>query len=312
MSEEKYSILSLTALEDIENMSSVLRWKKRLHPKIYEYYLLKKLPIKQEEVFYLNEPGLRIFLPFTKEDIKEKQDLVKRFTNKLAQKLVCNYLFAEKGLREYIELPYIGCSWLLNYILFPEILEKIVKTYQIDCKNMKLVLMDSSDSRMEYLLELLLPHLNYLTIITDRPEFFDHFIEYAFHNTGLVVEVITKPITDTLSGDFIIYLGVSEENSGADKLYYKFEKNAVVLLLDTEKLSAEHIHSRRKDLKIIYDYYITIQDERINKELVSEILCGLNWRVKAFAEHKGHIHYINEVEEIKKRYKIELKYINSL
>ncbi len=312
--DKTYTIVSLVPSGETEFDFPIWKWKKKMPTKLYQYYLLKKLPIKKEEVFYMKELGHRIYLPFSMDEKKDNQVLINQFLKKLKHKEQLNHVFAEKELREYLDLPYIGSPWLLNFLMFPQIMEKVVYDYQIDCKNMKLVLLDSNDSRIEYVLELMLPYLNYLTIVTSRVVHFNDFVDYAFESTGLVVEVLNAPLEETIPGDFIISLGSAEkeDNLFYHKAYHYFDKKAVLLLLDADPTKLWHMYYRRKDLIIIYDTFITIYGDKVDRELAVELLCNKHWRLKAFAEHRGNLHYQQEVEELTRKYEMEIREINVL
>lgn len=120
-------------------------------------------------------------------------------------------LFGKGKLWEYIKNYYEEESvrrvpFYLPYIYMKEIFRYLCRYGKIPQKAVSMVLIDGGDSRTDYFLYEFLEELNYLTIITDRPEYFESLQERAFQELGLLIDLVKpwekKHISGNLLWDF--------------------------------------------------------------------------------------------------------------
>jgi hypothetical protein len=172
-------------------------------------------------------------------------------------------------------------------------MKMILIEHNISYKHLKLVIIDSEDYKMEYLLELFVKDLNFLTIVTNRVEYFEEIQQMIYDTTGLVIDVVSNPVKDPIDGDIII-----DASQKINKNYNYFNKNAVVIDLEANKEKLQYLYSRRKDLKVIYDIVLSVQGTIVNNEMFfifmkakSVVFCNF---VRRNSRNYGVIDLINE------------------
>ena len=117
-------------------------------------------------------------------------------------------------------------SRLLPYLMIREGTEWICNRHHIDRRGFQPVVVDSGDSDTEYVLAQIGQDLNFLTILTSRPEFFEEYVEQLYAQTGLMASVLTKPLYGQIQGNVVLDL-----NKAADRDYRYYPQNAIVLEL---------------------------------------------------------------------------------
>lgn len=117
-------------------------------------------------------------------------------------------LFGKKVLTTYLWNYYKEESegripFYLPYIYMEEILDFMRRYGKIPRKQMKMVLIDGGDLRTEYFLYEMLEKFNFLTIVTNRKEYFEGLGERAFQELGLLVELVLPWEEKQLSGNLL-------------------------------------------------------------------------------------------------------------
>lgn len=134
----------------------------------------------------------------TKPEIPRKIRLKSRIFGKTVQtKYLWNYYQEESESRIPFYLPYIYRKEIVD----------IMRRYgQISRRQMDFVLIDGGDQRTEYFLYDFLEKAHFLTIITDRREYFEGLQERAFQELGTLIELVLpweeKKISGNLLWDF--------------------------------------------------------------------------------------------------------------
>lgn len=177
---------------------------------------------------------------------------------------------------------------LMDYILFPQIFAEIIKKYKITCKYLKLIIIDSGDELVEYLLAILIPYMNYLTIVTDRSEYFTPLIDWVYEEEGLTIELIKPPLKEEIQGQLIIDMKRNDF-----RYYVFFEKSAVILDMAYSKEKHSYLEQRRKDLIIIYNLKVLKDGKIIDKEQIGYQLWKANWTIKRLESRQ----YIRKLED---------------
>lgn len=303
--EKEFAIISL--LERKEERSSK-KWKKYLPEAWYKRLLLQKLSVVKKEIEIGKEKGVHIQLPFTKVEAKKYGwEYVERYLEKVAQSYDLEAYFLDKEIRGCISYSVTYCDWLLRYLLFEAIFEKIVKDYQMDCKTLKVVLIDSGDDRTIYILELLLGRLNHFILLTKRKEHFSNLVEKIYETEGLMIELRGRPLKEEMEGDIII-----DMSKDAYKEYNYVKERGVILCMEKDRNTIGYLYNRKRNLKIIYDIVYTIQEEYMEDELASVILRRKNWRLNQFAQNGFGQMGALEVKSLCDLYDIELKELKVL
>lgn len=124
-------------------------------------------------------------------------------------------IFGKRKIWEYIGAYYEEESegrvpFYLPYIFLKECYRYLCKTAGITKKQVRMVLIDGGDARIDYVLYEFLEELNYLTIITERPAYFESLQERAFQKLGLLIDLVLpweeKQVQGNLLWDFTDHL----------------------------------------------------------------------------------------------------------
>lgn len=278
-------------------------WKKKIFRERYFNKLYKKLPHKQKIIEVMHVCGLQIELPFIQEQMEEiDQDFLECYIKKVMDEYEFSSCYLERDLyfmRNRIQSPK---SWIFKYMLFPEGMKKFFHTYGISQKEARYVVVDGGNQKIEMVLQCLIPNANYMTVVTKRPEFFQNAVEEVFDETGLLIQVLTDMLTETIHGNVVVFLGGSPVS-----LYSRLEAGAYVIDLGFTDQKLEYILSRRKDLTIFYDFEIDFQGESVEKELAAEVITRDSWKLKRFLEKREVSLEPDEMNELAGQYQISVK-----
>lgn len=92
-----------------------------------------------------------------------------------------------------------------------EILKCVLAAKQISYKKLELVIVDADEGRdgeddrdIREVLSQLTPKLNYLLLVTDRPDHYDGFIYTMYEENGLIVQQIPKSARKSVRGNLIL------------------------------------------------------------------------------------------------------------
>lgn len=250
---------------------------RRVSLKLYYRTLIKKLPMKLGKFQFLGDSIPCVMLPFTKE---QKACLPENYIDEYIEK-VMNVLGINRAycMEELQERDYERAErerTLIKYVYIEELVNIGMNKLHLKEKDMKLVVIDSGDKRVEHVLELFTNNLNYLTIITNREEYFTGFREMIYDTTGLVVEFEQLPLTTHIEGNIIIDL-----DSESYKSYNFFPYGACVIDVNSAAKKRQYLQERRKDLTIIYDVKLLYQGDIIKREMLVNYLRAKSMNIEA-------------------------------
>lgn len=100
-------------------------------------------------------------------------------------------------------------SFFLYMSRVPEVLTYLRRTSGIPLRDLELVVVDNPTEpawQVERILELLVPELNLLYVLTDRPEYFRELSEEVFEEQGLLMTLTGRPEIRT-AGNLVLDLG---------------------------------------------------------------------------------------------------------
>ena len=105
-----------------------------------------------------------------------------------------NYYERESEKRVPFYLPYIYMTGCFDYL----------RRYgQIPKKRIQMVLIDDGDFRTDYFLKNYLEEFNYLTLVTERKEYFESLQERAFQELGLLIDLFYPWEKKILQGNLV-------------------------------------------------------------------------------------------------------------
>ncbi len=116
--------------------------------------------------------------------------------------------FGKQKLSEYLWDYYERESehrvpFYLPYIYRKECFDYLRRYGQIPKKQVTLILIDGGDYRSDLLLSEFLEELNYLTIVTERKEYFENLQERAFMELGLLIDLFYPWEEKNLQGNLV-------------------------------------------------------------------------------------------------------------
>lgn len=116
--------------------------------------------------------------------------------------------FGKHKISEYIRDYYeresqMRVPFYLPYIFLKENFDYLRRYGKIPKQQISMVLIDGNDERIDYFLYEFLEELNFLTIVTDRKEYFESLQERAFQELGLLIELTWPWEAKNLRGNMV-------------------------------------------------------------------------------------------------------------
>lgn len=290
----------MRTIEKMED-NKYLKLKRYLPKKIYLYYLKKYGKSFIDESVYLGENGDIIMLPFTMSEFEELDENYKKsYIENVIKKHEMKYLYAEPSLSKIIRKIDDNLiqeySKILIYIMFDQIMNLAIKDNCIDRKEMRLTIIDSGDSKIDYILDLIIHDLNHLTIITQRAEYFKEYVDIIYDNTGLVIEVIAKIFEVESKSDLII-------DMSKKRFHYQ---NGVIIDMESDIVKRQYQYSRKRDTCIIYDIKICSGIQVVDNELLGFFLLRNHPDIQNFLEETNYNLRKNSLQEVSKELDLKL------
>ena len=256
----KYSII---ATMDKKEENKFLKLKRYLPKRIYLYYMKKYGKTIYKENVYLGEKGDTIMLPFTSGEFDElDEDYRLSYIEKIIKEYDIHHLYVDVNLRKFIckidETLIRQYGTILMYMMLPCMLEHVLYDHNIDRKEMRLIIIDSGDYKVDYVLNLLVNDLNYLKIFTDRPEYFNEFVDTIYDNTGLITEPVSSFSEIEDSGSVIIDLS---------RNHYRYS-GRIVIDMESDLSKRQYQNLRNKNTRIIYDVKLSSANQEVDNELL--------------------------------------------
>ncbi len=90
------------------------------------------------------------------------------------------------------------------------ILERVLACKNLACRNMELVVIDADqirdedDNDIQLILDALEQRLNYLLLITDRPDSYQRFMDEMYEENGLIVQQLPKSARRQARGNLVL------------------------------------------------------------------------------------------------------------
>lgn len=278
---------------------------KRISVDWYYKNLMKRLPMKLGKLTFLGDSIPCAMLPFTKE---EKSNLpsqyLDQYIEEVMKRLNINRAYCMEELQERDNERAERERSLIKFLYLRQLVGVARDKLHIKEKDMKLVIIDSGDKRVEHVLELFVNNLNYLTIITNREEYFTGFRDMIYDTTGLVVEFEELPLKNHIDGNIIIDL-----DSDCYKSYNFFSYGSCVIDVNSSAKKRQYLQERRKDLTIIYDVNLLYQGNIIKKNMMVNYLRAKSINIEAiYGEYYRNINQ-NEILELLEECKIKIMVI---
>ncbi len=271
-------------------------------------HLQKVLKFQKEDIYLLGKRGILVELPFEEEEVNS---MPVQYLEDYIKKIIENYnvscCYLRKELSFLKERFQANKKWIFRYLLFQEGISQFLEASGIEKKDARFVIIDSGDKKMEMILEVILEYANYLTIVTNRGEYFQNAVDIIYEELGLVVQIQLKQMQKNIDGNVVINL-----DRDYYQIYNNFQKDACVVDLEFTDKKLEYLFNRRKDIKILYDYDIIADNTKLDPDLVAEIIIEDNWRLNRFVNGRESVISVNELKSINHCYHIEIEKMRCL
>lgn len=241
----------------------------RILPKYFkDKYIIKTNPFILNEIQYLNTGGYEIVLPFIKEEI----DSFKAITifNDTLSKL--------EDLRVTVASTDIKIQDFNSKILFMEgknilaffmlqAIKKALKFLERDLKYTEVLIIDDKNSDNTYnIIDAIYSELNYLTVFTERADYFTEYAKKIYADTGLNLQILEQNKSAIKDADLIINL------SSNINLDYFYKRGAIYFDLCNNSEKTVEILRKREDLNIIDDLIMSYNNSSIDNSLLETVL----------------------------------------
>ncbi|WP_455717920.1 hypothetical protein [Anaerosporobacter sp.] len=278
---------------------------KRISVKWYYKNLIRKLPMKLGKLTFLGDSIPCVMLPFTKDEKDSLPDqYLDQYIEAIMKHLNINRAYCIDELQERDNERAERERTLIKLLYLEQLVYIGRDRLHINEKDMKLVVIDSMDKRIEHVLEQFINNLNYLTIITNREEYITGFRDMIYDTAGLVVECEELPLKSHIEGNIIIDL-----DSESYKNYNFFPYGACVIDVNSSAKKRQYLQERRKDLSIIYDVDLLYQGNIIKKDMMVKYLRAKSMNIEAiYGEYYRNVNQ-NEILALLEACKIKVKEI---
>lgn len=215
----------------------------KLPNSIVDWYLFRYRPFYIEKYQLAEAEGykIKIYQPYEQQTEKQKKQ-IENILFMLQQKEVAILL-----TNGNIELPHmidIASGNVINALFVLEAAKKALKRQSKTLQQSKFVIIDGGDVIIDLVLEVLYPYVNYISIYTNREQYFLEKAEEIYEECGLRIEFFygTK---NKLFDTFDIVVNCSHNIDNYD---YKLQKNAFFFDVVKNKQKMQQLMARRKDL----------------------------------------------------------------
>lgn len=265
--------------------------KKRISKKSYYRGLLNKKKVIIGEYHVLKDCIPCYMFPFTKEDkehISEEQ--LNQFMNRILKQYKIKRAYCIGNLKENGKERVERDRTVLKELYLKELINEGMKKKKIKKKDLRLVLLDSKDERMDFILNWITEDLNYLTIITDRQEYFREFIDKIYDTSGLIVVLEPFTVCEQIEGNLVLDMAADQY-----KCYKYFEKDSYVIDIESTSKKRLYCKERRNDLTINYDIKISYNGDTIPNDIVMNYLRAKSYRIEDMYTYTYHSIFISDV-----------------
>lgn len=308
----RVTIFSTIQEEDREKLG-ISKWRKRLPYRWYQSYLMKCMPIYRKEVSYYGIDCYQICLPFQESELQQyEEEFLLDFMEQCIKKEEIEFCYFEKNIAFACKNFCLDYSWVIPYLMFPKMLELVMKQNHLRLEEIRPFIIDSNDRKIEYILDYMVPHLNYLVIQTNRKKEFEPFVEAVYEQYGLVIEVLSIQ-QESMEKSSLIQAQIKQCNVIIDldkssyKQYLYLKKGSIVLDLNQSIEKETYLSSRRSDLKKYKtnDFRITIAGETIDLQLAAILFVSQVWKINQLTRNKAGLSY-QEGKEVIQRNQLKI------
>lgn len=282
---------------------------KFLKPKTIKKKLLKKFPYTIETTEYLGEENYLVKLPIIT-SINEMEDeeyikkVIKEFNSKILRYNINVLVLCEelKCYGEYFDIQ-VAKERFLGLLYISRLIKEVNEIISKQPKDIKYVILDGNNSLAAYIIDNIGQNINSLTLVTEDPQKYEEITHRVYNDSGLAIQVIKNNIVQEIQGDIIINC-CREYN----KHFYCWQKKAILVDFISNKEIIKDILAKRKDIKIIYDINVSIENKLISDDIVLAIMLNNNRVLRSFYAYNYRSEMKERILEIIKSYGKDMEF----
>lgn len=248
--------------------------------------LLKKVPLKLSIIKMFDVEGFIVQLPLTYDIFYDKDEyfiknILKESTNLMQDENSIIFIYPHELLPYVVDFNVLVTdNKAIPFFFMNQIIEKCIRYTKKPQKDLHFVIIDGADTLSQYCIDLIYKNINYLTIVTNRREYFEDKINEIFKETGLIVELVTESLQKRLESDIII--NCSKENN---KNFYYFNKQSIIIDFISSSQQIRNIMIKRKDIIVIDSISLKINGELIDTVLAQAAILTDNRILRRWVFH---------------------------
>ncbi|NMA85174.1 MAG: hypothetical protein GX962_15070 [Epulopiscium sp.] len=252
----------------IEESSS--SWKNQFLLKAQNYYIKKRQPIFLQEIEIADVIGYEVQIPGILEDIIKNEMVSRaRLLTKLMvqlQKYEVEVMAWEQPWldQEQLNIPVVQGQEMILFFILPAIL-KILPIISKPLESLEICVIGGPNKRTNLILDLIYPHFNFLTLMTEKPDTFLKKGEQIYEEVGLLVNFVEKKYNRVIHEDVIINLEPD------DTSFYFCKKGTVYFDYSGSREHTKKILLNRNDIIVIDDLSLLYQEQEFSTKLLELI-----------------------------------------
>ncbi|TCT14671.1 hypothetical protein EDC18_105153 [Natranaerovirga pectinivora] len=270
--------------------------------------ILLKVPIEISEINIAGIEGYEVQIPITASILKEKDEnyirtIIDDSINQMIDEECHSFVFPEE-IMPYVEDKEIVISngKGLQFLLLDKVIEKCINLSEKKLKELNFVIIDGQDSLSDFCIDYLYDKVNYLTIVTKRPVYFEETKEFIFEETGLAVEVLEDPLNNYIESDIVINCR-KEKN----KAFYFYNKKAFLIDFVSDKSEIKNVLLKRKDLQVVDDISLKINKIEYDTKLLQAAIFSQNRIFRSWLMYGYKKDMIDRIEKVLSQFNLEVK-----
>lgn len=252
-------------LENIYIKSKIMK----ILPKYFkDKYIIKTNPFILDEIQYLNTGGYEIVLPFIKEEIDSfKAITIFNDTLSKLEDLSVTVASTDIKIQDFnSKILFMEGKNILAFFMLQAI-KKALKFLERDLKYTEVLIIDDKNSDNTYnIIDAIYSELNYLTVFTERADYFTEYAKKIYADTGLNLQILEQNKSAIKDADLIINL------SSNINLDYFYKRGAIYFDLCNNSEKTVEILRKREDLNIIDDLIMSYNNSSIDNSLLETVL----------------------------------------
>ncbi|NLI90021.1 MAG: hypothetical protein GX366_06405 [Epulopiscium sp.] len=197
---------------------------------------------------------------FNKIEVKLKQ---KEITHLTLPRLITTSQF--RNIKECTG-NYIKPFFVMEVIKFATS-QKIINK---DLGNIEVILLDGNREDVDMIIDFIYPHINHLTIVSDRPERFNDKSQYIFQDVGLNMQVLSYNKNAISQGDIII-----DTHYYDPSIIHLCKKGALYLDIANNKEKTVILMEKQDTINVI-DQFLLVKNGEIVSTKKAEMLLEID------------------------------------